>query len=315
MLTVQIITKNNQKTLKSTLDSIAELRPKVLVGDYGSTDSTIDICKKYNIEIFDVSTKTRDQARMFLNSKSQNNWNLWIEPWETIIQNNFNFDKEKIQFGYVRVIHGQSLLWDIRLWRGHCKFVNPVFERIESSVGTNTGIVLSSTGGHNNNDAMDCLQKWKLESPLSAQPYYYQACLLLAEKRYEEFLSCAENYLFLEKQPTVSAIMTRYYYAMTQLMHKRAVKPTLQNLNLCLCAKPLMAEFWCLTGDVYYHLLNKFAVAKEFYENAIILGAKRLANDRWPMDISKYNKYPKMMIKSCDQLLNNNTNYVPKNSQ
>jgi hypothetical protein len=105
--------------------------------------------------------------------------------------------------------------------------------------------------------------------------------------------------------------MTRYYYAFVQLTQKRAVRPTLQNLNICLCLKPLMAEFWCLSGDVYYHILSQFELAKEFYENALILGSKRLNDDIWPMDVSKYKKYPTMMIDSCDKILKKKADFIP----
>jgi len=104
--------------------------------------------------------------------------------------------------------------------------------------------------------------------------------------------------------------MIRYYLALAYLIHHRKVKPALQNINLCLCAHPLMAEFWCLIGDVYYHLLKRFDYAKDFYENAIILGARRLKKDKWPMDISKYESYPKKMIESCDQITSNFSHFV-----
>ena len=52
-------------------------------------------------------------------------------------------------------------------------------------------------------------------------------------------------------------------------------------------------------------------MANEFYENALILGKKRLGSDRWPMDISKYEKYPKMMIDSCNKILSKNTDFIP----
>ena len=97
--------------------------------------------------------------------------------------------------------------------------------------------------------------------------------------------------------------MIRYYYAMTMLIYKKSYKPALQNINLCLCAKPLMAEFWCLMADVYYHLLNKFSEAKFFYENAIFMGSRRMKNDVNPIDLDKYKAYPNKMIKSCEQLL------------
>lgn len=313
MLTVHILTKNNQKTIEATLKSVADLGASILVGDYASTDNTIEICKTYHAKIFNVKNKKRNEARTWLDGQaSKNGWNLWLEPWETIIQNPLAYESVNSDTAYVRVLHEQNITWDVRLWHKSCQFINPVFETIKSDNASNSNMILASSGGHDYSDVFESIQQWKVDEPLSKQPYYYQACLLLAEKRYDDFLASAEHYLFLDKQPTTSGIMTRYYYAMVQLMHKKAVKPTLQNLNLCLCAKPLMAEFWCLTGDVYYHLMHKFALAKEFYENAIFLGSKRLASDRWPMDISKYNKYPNKMIESCNQLLNNHADFVPK---
>lgn len=305
------MTKNNQKTIQSTLESITALDPIIVIGDYSSTDGTLEICSKYNAKIYNVEGKTRNQARSFLNSQTKNNWNLWIEPWETWFQSAFDLDKIESKYGYVRVIRGQMLTWEIRLWNQSCNFINPIFEQIEAKQAETTNIILYSHGGLDDSYAMDCLQKWKLDSPLSSQPYYYQACLQLAKGRYDDFLSTAEHFLFLEKENNIPVVMTRYYYAMVQLMQKRAYKPALQNLNLCLCTKPLMAEFWCLTGDVYYHLFNKFNLAKEFYENAILLGSKRLASDRWPMHISKYNKYPKMMIESCEKIIKTKSNFTP----
>ena len=58
-----------------------------------------------------------------------------------------------------------------------------------------------------------------------------------------------------------------------------------------------------------YHLLKKFHQAKDFYENALILGKRRLATDKWPMDISKYGAYPKKMIESCDKIIESHSTY------
>jgi hypothetical protein len=71
---------------------------------------------------------------------------------------------------------------------------------------------------------------------------------------------------------------------------------------ICLSANVLMAEFWCLLGDAFYKL-NKYAKAYSLYENAIILGERRLKSDPWPMDIPKYKSYPRKMIQSCKELL------------
>jgi tetratricopeptide (TPR) repeat protein len=311
MITVQILTKNNESTIVNTLESLLCLRCRIIVGDYGSTDSTLDICKKFGAEIIYVKGLRRDEARQKLAGMSKSEWNLWIEPWEILFQNPFSYEKVPTDSGYVRIINGININWEIRLWKNPCVFINPVFETIDPVSASNSSMIISSKGGPNIDDLFLLVNQWKANEPLKSQPYYYYACLLLLQEKYDEFLKVSDHYLFLEKTANMSSIMIRYYYAMVQITQKKSVRPALQNLNICLCAKPLMAEFWCLTGDVYYHLLSKFDLAKEFYENALILGSKRLNNDLWPMDVSKYKKYPQLMIDSCNQIIEKNADFFP----
>lgn len=311
MITIHILTKNNESTIKSTLESLLCLNGRIIVGDFGSEDGTINLCKKFGVEIVSVKGLKRNEAREKLAKMSGGEWNLWIEPWEILFKNPFSFEKITTNTGYVRVINGNNANWEIRLWKNYCNFINPVFEIIDSSDASNSSMILISRGGPNIDNVFLLLNEWKANEPLASQPYYYQACLLLTQQKYDDFLRVAEHYLFLEKTPSMSCVMTRYYYAFVQLTQKRAVRPTLQNLNICLCLKPLMAEFWCLSGDVYYHILSQFELAKEFYENALILGSKRLNDDIWPMDVSKYKKYPTMMIDSCDKILTKKADFIP----
>lgn len=311
MITTQILTKNNEETLRNTLESIQILNPKIIIGDLGSSDSTVKLAKEFGATVISVAGLSRDKAREHLSNFDSDDWNLWIEPWEIIFSNAKSYNNIKKNFGYVRIINNQILNWEIRLWKKKCKFINPIFETIDEFDADSCSMVISSRGTTNPDNCFEVINKWKQENPLSSQPYYYQACILLSEQKYDEFLQIAEHYLFLNKSNQISCVMLRYYYAFVQMMHKKSVKSTLQNLNLCLSVNPLMAEFWCLTGDVYYHLLHKFEIAKEFYENAIILGSNRLNFDLWPMDITKYNKYPNKMINSCNQILKEKSNYIP----
>jgi tetratricopeptide (TPR) repeat protein len=79
-------------------------------------------------------------------------------------------------------------------------------------------------------------------------------------------------------------------------------RKALELLMYCFAEKPLMAEFWCLLGDIYYEA-DEYGKAKCFYENAKILGSRRLNSDEWPFDISKYKDYPDKMIASCDEVI------------
>jgi glycosyltransferase involved in cell wall biosynthesis len=290
------------------LESVLFLKPKIVVVDYGSVDKTLSICEEFKAKIIPVSGVARNEARMLASNES--GWNLWIEPWEILLK---KIDIDKIaggDFGYVRIIQNNILNWEIRLWNKKCDIINPVFETIETKqkIDFTTG-VLSSHGGSNIFENAGLLEEWMSSDPLSKSPHYYKCCLLLSEGKYDEFIEMSKHYLFLDKTNSVSSLMIRYYLSIVFLTQKKMVVPTLQNINICLCKKPLMAEFWCVLGDVYYHLINNFYYAKEFYENAIILGSKRLDKDIFPMDIKKYKKYPRSMIDSCNKILEKESNY------
>ena len=61
-------------------------------------------------------------------------------------------------------------------------------------------------------------------------------------------------------------------------------------------------------------LYNKYPIAKELYENAIVLGGRRMSNDVWPMDVSKYEEYPQTMISSCEKLIGNESIFIDHNN-
>lgn len=303
MLTAHLLTKNNRATIQKALESV-RLADQIVVADLGSTDGTIQICEAAGAKV----TRTRKPRHEARSDQSTSEWNLLIEPWEVLTNSP---DIGKPDCYYSTIIQSKTITKEVRLWYGPRQFVNPVFERVDADPPRECGLVFFSSGRTDHEQLLQELEKWKSQEICSSAPYYYQACLLMALGRYDEFLRVSEHYMFMEpKAITMSSTMNRYYYAMVQMMHKKQYRAALQNLNLCLCCKPLMAEFWCLMGDVYYHLLKNFKSAKEFYENAMILGCKRLKSDRWPMDISKYKAYPKQMIDSCDQLVSMKSTYL-----
>lgn len=310
-LTIHLLTKNNQRTIEKTLLSVQPLHAPVVVADRGSTDGTIRLCQEYGTKIVRVPYMTRCEARNHV--LSPNGWNLYIEPWETLSMGHQEVLKAKRGAYRFTVVKEGTIAKEVRLWFGDLKFINPVFEYLNVQTNLEIQAVIHSKGAPNYQDTIQEIEAWKVREPTIAEPFYYQACLLLSEGKHEEFLKIAEHYMFLDKETSVASTMIRYYYALVQTTHKKRAKPAIQNLILCLCANPLMAEFWCLMGDVHYHLLNDFRKAKHFYENAIILGRNRLKNDKWPMEIAKYKAYPQKMIKSCEQILGT-TEYYAKQS-
>jgi tetratricopeptide (TPR) repeat protein len=83
----------------------------------------------------------------------------------------------------------------------------------------------------------------------------------------------------------------------------------LKHLTYCLSENILMAEFWCLLGDIHLEIKD-YKKAKEFYENAIILGNKRLEFDEWPLQINKYEEYPNNSVLYNINSLNSTIKYL-----
>jgi glycosyltransferase involved in cell wall biosynthesis len=310
-----LLTKNNETSIEATLKSVKPWSSQILVIDQGSTDQTLEICKKYGAVIYQKTSLNRAELRNYGIQRSETDWHLMIEPWEVLVKpaELRRLTDLTSTCYYVLVLQSGSILMkEVRLWKRGCSFVGPAFERIKESTEEELKITIYSSGRTDYNDLLTVVSNWKNRQPLLAQPYYYEACIHLAEGRWEEFLRSSEYYLnMVLNKSEISSVMNRYNYALVQMLHKGNAKTTIQNLILCICQRPLMAEFWCLLGDVHYHLLSKFHKARNFYENAIVLGACRLKNDRWPMDIAKYRDYPLRMIDSCNKILDSVSHFVP----
>jgi tetratricopeptide (TPR) repeat protein len=202
---------------------------------------------------------------------------------------------------------------EIRLWNNNSglKFVNPIFETLyDDNTCFNKDIIIYSNN-HKESNQLDIIKQWKKNYPLLFEPYYYEACILLQQLNYKEFISIANHYLFLNNKG-ISAIMMQYYLAMTYCYQFKEMQIAIKHISSCIAANTLMAEFWCLLGDIYYQS-NDFDRAKLFYENAIILGKHRVLSDLYSMDINKYKKYPNKMIENCNQFIKSD-HYILENN-
>ena len=85
-LTAQILVKNNELTIERCLNSILHLNCKILIGDLGCRDRTIDICNSYNCEVTRISLNDNfSLARNHLKGLTKTQWNFFIEPWEQLL--------------------------------------------------------------------------------------------------------------------------------------------------------------------------------------------------------------------------------------
>ena len=211
MLTIQLLTKNNAKTIGATLESVSMLKARIVIGDYGSTDDTIDICISHGAEVHRVKGMTRAEARNKLALEAKTDQHFWIEPWEAVMHGHGTLLTFRAHGGYVGILQNKILTYEPRLWDGKAKFVNPVFERLDVEQPALSNVIVYSKGASDQTDALAAVDHWKTDKPLLAAPLYYKACILLSQSRYEEFLQEADQYLFMDRDTTMATVMTRYY--------------------------------------------------------------------------------------------------------
>lgn len=312
MLTIQILVKNNESTIEKCLDSLPKEKTKIQIGNLGSEDSTIKICKKYTNEIIDFTNlEDYSKARTNLIGLSETQWNLIINPWEILFSDkdellSLNNSKEHRQ---VCIIQGDVLFEEIRLInrKVQYKFINPAFETIEGPSSLKP-IYFSSSGRQDLDFVSKIVEQWRQSNVLSMKPIYYMACVHLSLKNWDNFINYGNLYVTSEKKFNMSKIMTFYYLSMVYLHMKKDPQKALQNIVICLAKKPTMAEFWCLCGDIFYSS-SDYEKAKRFYDAAIVLGSQRLNHDGWPVEISRYKEHPEKMITACNNLLQSSKIY------
>lgn len=298
MLTIQILVKNNEKTIKETLESIENIRSELWVADLGCTDNSINICKNYTNNIIKTNEINYSKIRNSLCKEI----NFYINPWEILVEGKKILENIK-ETTDVYIFNNNLVSKETRIWTEE-KFLNPVYETIINKKSKiNSNIVLSSKKNFDDTDEkIKIIEKWIKENPISPDPYYYLSCCYLSKRNLNKFFSYANEYIIRENKTNSSFIMMNYYMAQAKL-YQGDVKKAAELTLTCLSYYPSFAEFWCLLGDIYYKQ-NKLKKSKSFYENALIIGSQR-KGDNMPIEIDKYQEYPEKIINFINKLSEN----------
>ena len=301
MPTLQILTKNNENTIRKTLESVKDLGFDMLIGDLGSTDKTIKICSEYDAEI--VNVMTNEDFSSIRNDLVRDGLNMYLHPWEVLLKGHKKI-RELEKSTHFFVVQNGILTKEIRLWKDK-KFENPIYESItdEDAECDANIVIIADQEPDCSIEKIEICKKWLKKKPTSPEPYYYMAFSYLGARRVQEFMSFASQYLAMDERLSMSSIMIRYNIAKVQL-YQGKLEEAAKNILTCVAFHPNFAEFWCLLGDIFYKQ-GKYEKAKHMYENAIIIGKRRLNTDKNPIEINKYDKYPKKMIANIDEIRKN----------
>ena len=306
-LSICVVTKNNQDTLDECIISINDICSDIIFTDMGSNDDTLEIIHRYKYKILPQVSKNKKDNKNNLIKYSKNDWILFIEPNEKIINGKNEIDKlidEKQSVYSILLLQNNILSKSIRLFNKNLNisFENPIYENIYHE-SIKTSIVLKQIADIEIEDEFEILTKWKESEKLKSYPLYYESCFFIKNKKYEEFLKASKRYLFFEENTDLpSYLMIKYYSALIYFYIKKDFSNSVSNIIFCLEKNPTMAEFWCLLGDINFEL-KKYKKAFYIYENAIILGKLRVNDDDLPVDIIKYKDYPEKMKINCKEAL------------
>lgn len=297
MLTVQILTRDNEKTLGKTLESIKSLEANVVVGDLGSKDSTLDVCSDHGVRV--VRLDWGLDYSVARNSLINDGMNLMVEPWETlegghreILESNGNFN--------LTVVKGGVVSKEIRLWKG-LRFRNPVYETLDDdSAGyLPESVLVGSDWPDRRRESLEICEGWAEGKPTSREPWYYLAFSHLALGQTDQFLRHSEKYMAMADRfgPAEMQIAYRSAQAMAgRGEYSRAAGM----LAWCLFHRPSFSEFWCLAGDMFF-LGGDVQKARAMYRNALAVGNRRSASDPCPLELSKCREHPEKMLEYLEK--------------
>jgi tetratricopeptide (TPR) repeat protein len=302
-LTFLLLCKKNCN-IDQTIQPLLRFNGEIIVGSFQT------VTKKYkNIKLHCKNDYSKNKNQLIAEAKTD--WLMFIEPEEMILQgheqiaNKINSTPASYQ---VSILQGNIITKQIRLWHQtkNLQFINPVYETVQDATAIDLPVYICSSGEMPN---LELVNEWCEKMPLAKEPIYYKACTLLLQNKWEDFLLAAQQYMFRERTTKMSLIMLKYYYATVLCYIKNDYQKALEHLLYSLAEKPTMAEFWCLLGDIYY-ATNHYEKASIFYDNAILLGSRRLKNDSWPYEIKKYKEYPSHMKQECLKMLNQIKSYA-----
>ena len=157
-LSLCMIVKNEQDYLQQCLQSVQGVVDQIVINDTGSTDTTLDIAKKYNAHI--IQTEWRSDfsfARNAALEHANGDWVLHLDADETLAEKSKHRIKKFLSETSadainlpVRSFHPETDMlrfkdsMQIRLFKNNPKFryVNPIHEQIYPSIIENCGQVV-----------------------------------------------------------------------------------------------------------------------------------------------------------------------------
>jgi glycosyltransferase involved in cell wall biosynthesis len=190
-LSVIMITRNEERDLPASLESLKPLSPEIIVVDSGSTDRTLDIAKSYQAKTFQYDWSGYSRQKQFALDQAKSPWVLNIDADERVtpglaaeIERILSFDDAEIPFDGFRIpfknyFLGKKLNWGAGRQEKHLRLFrkksaqfgdSPVHEGIQ--VSGKIGGLRSPIDHYSYHDLKEYLDKCNFYTTLISRQKY-----------------------------------------------------------------------------------------------------------------------------------------------
>ncbi|MEE8207667.1 MAG: glycosyltransferase family 2 protein, partial [Nitrosomonadaceae bacterium] len=252
-LSLCMIVKNEEKFLPMCLESVKDHVDEIIIVDTGSTDSTVEIAKRYNAKIYHHAWENSfSKARNYSLKYATCDWILWLDADEEIDKEDAYKLKEVIKDPvgcetthrvniiffpmFNKPIGGKStsVFNALKIFRNHLgfHFEGIVHNRLKYSGSHKIVNIESYHYGYNQEDEIiekkfirtsTLLREQIKNDPKNPTPHHYLALSCLGTKRYD---CCAQEALeairlFEQQNSNAQIRFQTYYTASAAFYHKK----------------------------------------------------------------------------------------------
>ncbi len=272
-----MIVKNEEKFLPRCMESIKGLVDEIIIVDTGSTDSTIEIAKRYNAKIYhhqweNSFSKARNYSLKYATCK----WILILDADEEVGRKNAHKLKEVIKENSVNVIYLPIISRPVggknitignseRLFRNHLGFR---YEGIVHNTLKHSGLIKKANikvyhYGYNQDDKIiekkfirttTLLREQIKNDPKNPIPHHYLASAYLGRKKYDccvhEVLEAIR--LFEQQNSNTQSKLLTYYTASVAFYHKKDLVKAEGYAQQVINLYPDYVDAYCILSSIYF---------------------------------------------------------------
>ncbi|MGU3442373.1 glycosyltransferase [Bacillus cereus] len=303
-----MIVKDEENWISNCLNSVANHVDEIIIVDTGSTDQTVEICKKFHSKIFHFDwDESFANARNYGLEHASSDWILWLDADEELdvldtelLKKEVSKNKEELLLsihlinyvGSKKCLKNSYQIAHARLFKNHVgiKFVNNIHETLnvqeikkDIHVIKTLPIIVHHYGymdsiiekkkKHERN--INMLQKELLKSEYSPWIEYHIASEYCSIKEYEKAFSFVNRSIihFIHQNQLPPSFLYRLKYSI--LLCLNSFEGAWPGINSAINLYPDYVDLYFIKGLILFYK-NEYVKALEVFESCLMLGENNL---------------------------------------